>query len=289
VRLSSRSFRNRLSAALRDEIESLAARPIRDLLDESVVRRSLAACHPAMFDARILAGVAVHVSERVEKRLDREERALDEILGPVVVERVDALLDEDLPEPGALGDILAEVIRQDFARRLFAELIHSAIVSFNKRVNPLFGGLASAVLEDQIRAFIELGMPMLQEQAVAFVRSQANQEFAVELAKALLRGVLAEPLGDLIPQASAGQRRRLASLIVDVVESERFQAGAADAALRIWDDVYARLRDRKLGEVVDTADLARVLAEPLAEVVVRALACSQVAEMFGEMFAERSD
>ncbi len=267
------------------EIESLSARPIRDLIDESVVRRSLAAFRPSMFDARILAGVAVHVSERVEKRLDREGRALDEILGPAVVERVGALLDEDLPDPGALGDVLAEVIRQDFARGLFAELIHSAIVSFNKRVNPLFGGLASAVLEDQIRAFIELGMPMLQEQAVAFVRSQGNQEFAVDLAKALLRGVLAEPLGDLIPRASAGQRKRLASLIVEVVESERFQGGAADTALRIWDDVYAPLRDRKLGDIVDTGGLAQALADPLAALLARALSCSPVAEMFAEVFA----
>ncbi len=163
-------------------------------------------------------------------------------------------------------------------RKLLAELIHSAIVSFNKRVNPFFGGLTAAVLEDQIKGFIELGMPMLQEQAVGFALRPANQQFAVDLARSLIRGVMAEPIGDLVPVSSPSQRKRTAALLARALESERFRNAAPEVAQQLWGDVYEQIRDKKLAQLVDVDLLAENLAGPIAQLMIAGLSRPRIAE-----------
>jgi hypothetical protein len=267
---------------VREEIAAAGSAPVRDLIDAGQVRAAIAAWDPASVRAAAAARVAVKVNERLEKRLGRARRSLEEMMGPSVMEGVNALLDEDLPNPQALEQILAQTIRQKFVRKLFAELIHSAILAFNKRVNPIFSGITASMLDDQIRGFISLGMPMLQEQAVTFALSRANQDFVVDLARSLIRSVLAEPLGDLVPRASAGQRARIESLIVRVLESDRFREQAPVMALRVFDDVYAQLRDEKLAVLIDVESLAEVLAEPIAELAIAVLTRPRVASLLAE-------
>jgi len=279
ARVRSPGFRRSLLRVVREEIAAAGSAPMRDLIDAGQVRAAIAAWDPASVRAAAAARVAVKVNERLEKRLGRAQRSLEEMMGPSVMEGVNALLDEDLPNPQALEQILAQTIRQKFVRKLFAELIHSAILAFNKRVNPIFSGITASMLDDQIRGFISLGMPMLQEQAVAFALSRANQDFVVDLARGLIRSVLAEPLGDLVPRSSAGQRARIESLIVRVVESDRFREQAPVLALRVFDDVYAQLRDEKLAVLIDVDSLAEVLAEPLAELAIAVLTRPRVAEL----------
>lgn len=281
-RIRSPGFRASLQQVLRAEIADAGKQPVREIVDAARVRTAIAAWDTATVRAPRVARVAVRVNERIEKRLRRERRPIAELIGPEGMEGIDALLEEDLPNPEALEQILARTIRQQFVRKLFAELIHSAILAFNKRVNPFFSGITATVLDAQIKSFIALGMPMLQEQAVAFALSRANQDFVVDLARSLVRGVLAEPLADLVPQASAGQRKRIERLVVRALESERFREAAPAAALRLWDDVYGQLRDEKLGQLVDVERLAEVLVEPLAEMAIAALTRPRIAALLAE-------
>lgn len=282
-RIGSASCRRDLERAVHDEIVAASSLRIGELVDAGAVRAALAGIAPQLARPAATAKLFVDINRQVEKRLRAERRSIDETLGPELRAEIEALLDEELPNPEALEEILAQVIRQRFVRKLFAELIHSAIISFNKRVNPLFGGITAAVLEDQIRAFIELGMPMLQEQAVAFALRPANQQFAVDLARSLIRGVMAEPLGDLVPQSSAGQRKRIETLVKKVLESERLHAAAPVLARRFWDDLYPRLRNMRFGELVDAERVAETLSAPIAAALIAVLSRGRIAEVFSQL------
>lgn len=276
-RLRSPQFRRDIEAVVRAEIAEMAALPVREVIDAGKIRAALGEIDVGAVRADAVAQVTVRVNERVEKRLRKERRSIDDLVSDEVRAEIDALLDEGLPNPEALEEILAQVLRQKFVRRLLAELVHSAILAFNKRVNPFFGGITAAMLDAQIKSFIELGMPMLQEQAVAFALRPANQQFAVDLARSLIRGALAEPLGELVPRASASQRKHIERLVVRVVESERFRDAAPAVAQRVWDEVYAEIRDKKLGQLVDEQRLSATLAAPVAEAAVALLSRPRVA------------
>lgn len=279
ARLRSPQGRRALRAVVRDEIDAAGNQRLRDLVDERQVRAALAAWDPASLDAGAVAGAAVGVAERMEKRMRRQRRSLEDVAGAKVMDGVHALIDAELPNPEALEEILAQTLRQEFVRKLFAELIHSAILAFNKRVNPIFSGLTASILDDQIRSFIALGMPMLQEQAVAFALSRANQDFVVDLARGLIRAILAAPIADLVPATPAAQRHRVARLVENILASEQLRERAPALALEMWADVFAQVRDRRLGEFVDTASLAGALAEPIAELALALLGRPRVARL----------
>jgi hypothetical protein len=287
-RLRSPEFRRALEELVRAEVAEAAALPVRELVDAGAIRAALGGVDPAVPRPAAVAQVAVRINERIEKRLRKERRSVDEMLSGDVRDELDALLDEELPNPEALEEILAQIIRQKFVRKLFAELIHSAILAFNKRVNPFFGGITASMLDAQIKSFIELGMPMLQEQAVAFVLRPANQQFAIDLARSLIRGALAEPLGDLVPRASAAQRRRLERLIARALESERLGTAVPAAAQQLWDDLYAQIRDKKLGQLVDAERLADALVEPVTELAVAALSRPRIAAFLAATLTGRA-
>jgi hypothetical protein len=280
-RIGTASFRRELEGAVHDEITAAGSLRIGELVDASAIRAALAEIGPGLTRPTPTARLFVDVNRQVEKRLRAERRSIDEAIGPELRAEIEVLLEEELPKPEALEEILAQVIRQRFVRKLFAELIHSAIISFNKRVNPLFGGITAVMLEDQIRAFIELGMPMLQEQAVAFALRPANQQFAIDLARSLIRGVMAEPLGDLVPPSSAGQRKRIEMLVKKALESERLHAAAPALALRFWDDLYPRLRGMKFDALVDVERVAEALSAPIAAALTAVLSRGRIAEVFG--------
>lgn len=286
-RLRSPQFRKGIEAVVRAEIAEMAALPVREVIDPGKIRAALGEIDVGAVRADAVAQIAVRINERVEKRLRKERRSVDDMLSADVRRELDALLDEELPNPQALEEILAQILRQKFVRKLLAELIHSAILGFNKRVNPFFGGITAAVLDAQIKAFIELGMPMLQEQAVSFVLRPANQQFAIDLARSLIRGALAEPLGELVPRASPAQRRRLERLIARALESERLVASVPAAAQQVWDDLYAQIRDKKLGQLVDADRLADALVEPVSDLAVAALSRPRVAALLAELMGSR--
>lgn len=279
ARLQSPSGRRALCEVIRDEIGEAGGQRLRELVDERQVRAAIAAWDPQSLNAREVARATVRSAERIEKRLRKQRRSIEDIAGAEVMDGLHELLDSELPNPEALEEILAQTLRQEFVRKLFAELIHSAILAFNKRVNPIFAGLTAAVLDEQIRSFIALGMPMLQEQAVAFALSRANQTFVVDLARSLIRAVLAEPLADLVPPTPVAQRAQVERLIERIIASERFRERAPAAALSLWDDIFAQVRDQRLSNFVDTSVLAQVLCEPVAELALAVLSRPRVTQL----------
>ncbi len=279
-RMRSAGFRSQLAAALRSDVEDLAGSRVEEVVDAAALRRAVAAAGPELFDPKSFAEIFVHAANRAEGRAAKQSRSLQDLLDPGMVSAVGDLLDQDLDRPGVYDDLVASVIRQEFFAKLFAEIIHSAIVSFNKRVNPLFGGIATSVLEDQIKGFIALGMPMLQEQAVAFALSPANRRFATDLSRSVMRGLSQEPLKTLVPRTSTRHHRQAERLIADLLRSPQFQGATTRALLTGWDDVYPKLRRRKLGELVDMEAFAGVIAEPAAVAIADALARPAVASLF---------
>ncbi len=280
ARISSRAFKSNLVEAIRDEIESVADLRFAQLVDDRAVRRAIEAWQPSALHAKTVAGVAVHVQSKIESRLRKQRKPLSALIDDRLLDEIDALFAADLPSPEAIEDLVADVIHQEFVRAILADVIHSAIVSFNKKVNPLFGGIASAVLEDQIRGFIDLFMPMLQDQAVSFVLVQGNQRVVAELSRGVARTILAQPLKTLVPRTSAAHRRRIEALISDALANENVTAAARNGMANLWRDVYDHLGRKKMRVIIDPQVLADSIAEPAAELLTSVLSRPRIAALF---------
>jgi len=271
-RARSPRLRRELEAFLRDELRHAATQPISTLLPPARARRLVRDFAPEALSDKALAEIALRVRRDLEKQLRANRRTPAEMLGADFAERVAQVFDEELVDAEAGEEIIAHVLRQEFVRKLLTEVVHTSIVSFYKRVNPLFGGLATAMLDDQIRGFINMFMPMIQEQAVRFATGKRSQAFARDLARSLARHTLTTPLAAQFPELDKRQRQRIERIVRDAATSTALRRQTHAVAVIVWDAVYASIRDRKLGDVVDLQRLTAPLIDGGAELLAVILA-----------------
>jgi hypothetical protein len=271
-RLRSKAFRRDLTGAIGAELRALGGEKIKDVLDAKLVRRLITEWDPGLIDRDIVASLVIQGNRSVLGRLQRRGDSLLGLLDEQLVADFDALLDEDVDLSADAEDFVANLMQQEFVRRLFTDIIFTSIVSFYRKVNPLFGAVAMRVLEEQIKGFIGLVMPMIVKQATSFAVSQANQRVVLDFTRSIVRELLDEPLPSYTAMISAGQRKKAEAFVRKAVKSDKLDALIRETAVATWDDLYRALRNRKVGDLLRLEEHAGWLAERIVELVLPALA-----------------
>lgn len=268
--LRSAAVQSRLVAALELEILALADERVEDLVDPDAVRTAIERSEDLVEHARI-GELTVAAARRIGSELRNRSESPWELLDADLAKRVEEMLDTDVSLSADAEDLIARMMRQELIQDLFTNVIHTAIVSFNKRVNPLFGGIASAMLEDQIKGFIRFFIPMVLDQATSFVVADRNQELFSDFARSLVRELLDEPIPNLLELVSTGDKRDSDKLAQTLAASRRLRDLSRSFTLAVWDEVYSASRRRRLGDIVRLDAHAGWLAEQLAPGVTTAL------------------
>lgn len=271
-RVASPAFRRRLAAVIADELRAMAAQRIGQVIDPDAVRELIAAWDERLADRDALTAAAIDAGRRTARRFTGRRDSFADLLDPDLVAEIEATIDAGL-EIGDRGrEFLTALMEREFIRGLFTDLIFTALVSFQRKANPLFGALAVRALEDQIKSFIGLFMPMLQAQAIAFAVDRANQRAVLDFARAVARQLLATPIGRYAGAATSSSGEALATLLRHAAASDRVAALGRRAALIAWDDFFAQVKQRRVGDLVHVAAHADWLAERAADALLPLLA-----------------
>lgn len=281
-RFRSREFRSKLIESLRSEIAILGKEPIKNVVDARKVRKAIEEWDSSIFDHKKLADLIVHLGRRAEAKTRRQRKSLIEILDPDLVAGINSVLEADVALSENVEDLIAEILRQEFVHNLFVEIIHTSIVSFNKRVNPIFGGLTSSMLEGQIKSFIRMFMPMIQEQAVAFAISKSNQRIFLDFSRSIVCLFLDVPLASFASMVSAQQRRQVEKLIKKAIGDAKLESLGRQLAISVWDDLYVNISKRKVGDFINVEQHASRLADRLADLVLTALTRPAIIDLVAE-------
>lgn len=269
-RLASPDFARDLGELLRGELQALAELRIGDLIDREQGRRIIRHVEARLVDRVALADVAVAIGKRLGRRTERRRDSLLDLLDADVVSDLEGILDEATRLTPRAERFVSALMGQDFMHGLFTDLIYSALISFYRRADPLFGGLGMRMLEPQIKSFIRSFMPMVQERATAFIVRPDNQRVAAALARFALRQVLGLPLaawgeiGRAAPRQQTALRRAARNADLSVLVRE--------AAVALWDELYAAVANRRLGELLRVDREALWLAQRGVEMVLPLLA-----------------
>jgi hypothetical protein len=276
TRLRSKDFRRALTDLVVRELKSLARQRVGDVLDADRIRAMIREWDTRLIDREIVAELVLASSDRAGARLHGREQSLLDLLDRGLVADLDAALASELEPSPSAEEFIADLMDKDLVRGLFTDVIFTALVSFYQKVNPLFGALATRALEEQIKGFIRLFMPMLQAQATAFALDRRNQRIVRDFARSVVRQLLEVPLGRYPTLASSADRERTEALIRKAVTNAKLGALTRRATLAAWDDLFATIRDRRVGDLVRLSAQADWLAERCVEAILPALARPQV-------------
>lgn len=249
---------------LSDEIRYVANLPVNELLDPDTVRAIISECNTGIVHFGPVAELARRAIDALEVWLKHKNLSAQKLLDKKVKQAIDDLLTEEIELTEASKEFVGKVMRAEFIRRLFTDVIHVSIVSFYKKVNPLFGGLATKMLENQIRGFIEMFIKIVLDRAVAFVVSKENVDLFTDFAREVVRLMLEEPAAHFLAQLSPAHREKIEIVVRKVAESEPALKFARDFYLKVFDNVYHHIKGKKVGHFLALEKNAEWLGRRLA-------------------------
>jgi len=284
-RVASKSFKRALTAVVTQELRSVSAERVRDVVDVELVRTVIREWDTRMLDREFVADLILQVSRRAGGRLGRRGKSLLGLLDRRLVADIDEILGEEMELSVHAEQLIAKMMRQEFVRGLFTDIIFTSIVSFYEKVNPLFGAITVRALEEQIRGFIRLFIPMVQQQATAFAINKENQRILFDFARAMTRQMLDEPLRHYAVMWSSGQRKKAEALARKALTDANLDSLVRRAAFAAWDDVYQAIRNKTVGDLLRLDEHAAWLAARSVEMILPAISRSSVIRFVATEFA----
>lgn len=284
--LASPDFEQRLRALVAAQLDQFAAMPLDQLVAAADIHDALEHADPAALDREVLVDAILAGRRRLAAQLSERKGTLADTLGDDAIADVDRFFDELRDLPPYVEELIAGILEQEFVERMLTDLIFTAIDGFYRKVNPLFGGLTTRMLEDQIKGFIRLFMPTLQQQAIAFATSRANHRAVVGLARSIVDQVLDEPAARFGKLLAAGDDATLAKTLRARMRPPKL-GGPAHAILRgVLDDLYRRHRHRPVREILDLSAHHAWLAQQITDRLVTLL---RVPEVLGFIASEAEE
>ncbi len=265
-RLESRELRKALATALEGELHHLASLTLNEVVDAKLVHAWIDDFDVGAVDQKHLIEIILAASGAAGEVVRESKQSAHDLLGPHAAKEIEILLFDTGELSDDAEDFVADLMQQEFTRRLFTEIIFTSIVSFYTKVNPLFGGFAMRAMEDQIKGFIRLFMPMIQTQAAAFAVD--NQAALRDLARRMLGESLQRPIGEHFPEPSANRKAAGTALLRQALKSSSLEALSRAAAHAVLDSVYAATAKRSLGELFDLDKRAPRLAARGVEAIL---------------------
>lgn len=269
-RFQSPAFRKLFRQLVVDEVEAISAVRLNDFVDRTTVRAVIEHLDATLIDANVLAEVVVRARRRLTARLRKHPGSLGHLVGREAVKEIESLFHGREELPPYVEDLIHAVLEHEFVQQLLTEVIYTAIAGFNRKVNPLFGGLATRALEDQIKGFIRLFMPTLQQQAVSFATSETNQRALHEVARTLVSQLLEEKLSTYARVLAAGDERRIRALVRKAMHARELNQLARQLALDVCDEIFEHYGDTRIGDLIDLTPQVHWLADR-AEELLRAI------------------
>ena len=270
-RLAAPAFRRAMTAVVADELRQLGQQKVGRVVDPDLVRTLIRHWDARLIDRGVFAEVVIAANRRAADRLAARDESLLDLLDRQLIEDLEATLDTGLEMTDRAREFVSTLMQRDFVRGLFTDVIFTAVVSFQQKANPFFGAFAMRALEDQIKGFIRLFMPMLQAQATAFAVDRANQRAVLDFARSVARQLLEVPIGRYAALAGAGGGASMERLVRRAAENSALADLGRQAALASWDDLFTALKGRRIGALLQLAEHADWLAERCVELLLPAL------------------
>lgn len=163
----------------------------------------------------------------------------------------------DLP-PQTVHDIM----NQKAIKELFINIIHDAIIGFNKKFNPLAGAMAAFGLEKQIKEFLVPFMDNAVKIGTDFVNNKANQPMFSEFAGKIFDIVIAQKPDILDSLMDKDREDEIWQAIHATAQDKTFRKLAHEHVLDVINDMKKDAGDKSLRQWLAERNLSIPFSAP---------------------------
>ena len=212
-----------------------------------------------------LIGFSLEMGSKIESK--NNKNSLKKALSPASLKALEDILDEPILLTDSSKEFIDKIVHSAFIKNLFSETIHVSIVSFYKKVNPLFGGLATSVLEKQIRGAIDFIIDKVLDVATLFIVSEKNMDRFSDFLKAVVLLSLEEPLNHYYKQLTPGHTKKIVHFLLELQMSSQFETWIKERVITAVELVYDEFGDEKIGTIIPYSEPVRKIVDKIADVL----------------------
>lgn len=237
-RVKEKNFRNNINQLVKDlynEFIDLKIEEIADGLLEGV-EKSDPASHN-VFVSSLVNALIVDSTPIIKENIERRNLSINDVLSDDSLQSWRAVVTQpvDLPK-----ETIQAVIEQDAVKELFINVIHDAIIGFNKKFNPLFGAVSALGLDKQIKEFLVPFMDSVTGMATEFMTDNKNKGMFQEFAGKIF---------DMVIKEKPEKYKELpientSSLIAEAVAKTITDSKAQDESKKLTISFIAKVKDK---------------------------------------------
>jgi hypothetical protein len=272
-RMESDAFVQGLAQALSQTFRDLADTPLGEILDRKLTRQLIATVDFSLLKEKPVLAAGTAVVSAIEKMWQRNKLSANKLLDKKMRQKVEDILAVEIELSENARVLVDRVMKSNFVASLYTDVLHVTIVGFYKKINPLFGGLATKVLESQIKSFIQLFIKIVLDRATEFVVKKDNVALFSEFTREVIRMLLNEPVYHFFAEASPAHRERIGAFAREALHNRALEKTLGQLIGESFDAVYDTLKTKCLADILDLdvviANYSDIAAELLRDQLCR--------------------
>lgn len=278
-----------LSAALKIILSDFASMTVGELLSRDDVISLIEKVKPEIIDAKYVVKLGRKIADRVAKSVGDDDLAANDFLDAKLKKAFDDILDVDIELTESSKEFVGKVMRANFIRSLFTDVIHITLVNFYKKLNPLFGGLATKMLDTQIRSFIEMFIKIVLDHAVSFVVSPSNVSLFSDFAREVARLLMEEPVEKMSDQLSERHRDKIENAVILAMSNNALHKKLRELGIKIIEDIWPEIEAIRISELVVIKKIDDDLLVLLAKMISPVLLHPQLINFYSSLNSKEGD
>lgn len=290
-RVESKAFKKSLEKIIYKQIQKGLKLPIKDVLPYEIGRQFIDEFDVFMFNPASFIQIFQLFLQSLEYYFEDTNETLIDFLGQSSVKDIENILNEKYVMSENVERIVREVMHSDFIKSLFTEAVHLSIVSFYKKVNPIFGGMTAKVVEKQVKGLIKPLIKIVVDSAAEYVIRKENQQQLTEFLKNLMILIVNEPVENVFLEFSPRHRKKSETLLKNLAKNSTFEKKMRKIILYTYEYMYEQISTQKVELFIAKESQVKKLAywgiEFLLVVIKQDEVISFLADELTEAFAQK--
>ncbi|MCS6972110.1 MAG: hypothetical protein N2Z22_05410 [Turneriella sp.] len=232
-----------------------------------------------------LEAIAKDIRPRSQAIIVRNGRAIKDIFERKSLDAWKKVVERPVDLP---PETVHNIMNQKAIKELFVNVIHDAIVGFNKKFNPFAGAMAAFGLEKQIKEFLVPFMDSAVKIATDFVNNKANQPLFSEFAGRIFEIAIAQKPDILDALMDKEREEEIWRAIQLCAEDATFRKLAHEHVLEVIADMKKDAGEKTLRQWLAERQLSLPFSAPtekeldnLQKLLAESTACAEF--MFREL------
>lgn len=232
--------------AFRDSVNQLAKDAVNELIDLNIgeICDDLSAGieqsnqkEANEFLAPVVRATLINGTPISKALIEEANKALNERMGEGALKAWREVVSQPIDLP---PETVQAVVQQPAVKELFINIIHDAIIGFNKKVNPLAGAMGMLGIDKQIKDFLAPFMDQVTNMATEFMVDKKNTAMFQDFAGKVFDIAVSEKPAKYMNLPIEESSKLIADAVEATLNDETFQKDSKESGL----NVLAKIKEK---------------------------------------------